>query len=73
MRDKYGDYVFIIKTSDEEGFWWWCVNKGHITDYFNGAPVDADAFCNDIENSDKGMSCGEFKSVEDAENDILKF
>lgn len=77
--------VFIIQTDDEQDFWWWSVPFADVQEYFARANKphtvvsiafnklnreQAEQFANDIDNSDKGVSCASFDTVEDALRDL---
>lgn len=81
--------VFIIKTEDDDDFWYWQVSTEDVADYFrknrNALGVYrtyagtltkglAEQFGNDIDNSDKGCSCGGFDTIDEILKDfgILK-
>lgn len=79
--DKTGTTSFIIQTDGDKDFWYWQVDTGDIFDYFKEKDEpfgiirtvsghltkrQAEQFCNDIDNTDKGTSVASFDTIEDA-------
>jgi len=73
--------TFIIQTEGDSDFWFWQVDNTDIRNYFrthksagttlvialNGhlTPTAANIFANDLDNTDKGTSCGGYDTIED--------
>ena len=83
--DKTGTTTFIIQTDGDQDYWWWQVDTGDIFHYFKEkdeplgiirtisehlTKAQAERFCNDLDNTDKGTSCASFDTIDEALKDL---
>lgn len=60
--------VFIIKTGNEKGFWYWQVDREEVNEY-RGTHEE---FVNDEDNATLGCSTGTFNTIEETLIDIYE-
>lgn len=80
LRPDNYTLVFIFKTNENSGFYWWEVQAGVVADWFlkhrnpmgslralsgNLTPELAEQFGNDPCNADIGTSSGEYDTIEE--------
>jgi len=85
--DKTGTIAFIIQTDGDQDFWCWYVNEDTVRNYYRDkgdklayyntetatlSKEQAERFCNDIDNTDKGVSVASFDTIDKAIEDAMR-
>lgn len=78
--NKTGTIAFILQTEGDQGFWYWYVNEDTVRNYFKDnkdnlayyntitytlSREQAERFCNDIDNTDKGVSVSGYNTIDE--------
>lgn len=78
--NKTGTITFIIQTDGDQDYWYWYLNEDTVRNYYKDhgdklayynaigktlSREQAERFCNDFDNSDKGVSVASYDTIDE--------